>query len=202
MTLKKYKTDDNISIEKTQKQHVRVSSTGKPFSAGKGTSKTQGNYFLVQSAVADTWQVYDNHFKLMQDYSNKEQAVAYKDKLDEIYDKAHGYRELFNDKMDRKEEFEDTNERSYKLHEFTSEQIEALRHIYKHRLLLVGEKTSAFDNIFVEDTSDPHNPHVKSLEWIINHPAKGYFYVNNEGYKYSRYSIPLSKEVIDEISKV
>jgi len=183
MTLKKYKTDDNISIEKTQKQHVRVSSTGKPFSAGKGASKTQD--------------------KLEKEFTNKE-AHRTSGTLYWPGDKTvvPDTRELFNDKMDRKEEFEDTNERSYKLHEFTSEQIEALRHIYKHRLLLVGEKTSAFDNIFVEDTSDPKNPHVKSLEWIINHPAKGYFYVDNEGYKYSRYSIPLSKEVIDEISKV
>jgi len=41
MTLKKYTININ-SAEKSQKQHIRVSSTGKPFSAGKGSSKIIG----------------------------------------------------------------------------------------------------------------------------------------------------------------
>jgi len=50
MTLKKYSTDDN-AIEKAQKQHVRISSTGKPFSAGKGSGKIvskEPKYYAIQ----------------------------------------------------------------------------------------------------------------------------------------------------------
>ena len=43
MTLKKYTTNIN-SAEKSQKQHVRVSSTGKPFSAGKGAGMRAGGF--------------------------------------------------------------------------------------------------------------------------------------------------------------